>query len=470
MKLRSTSIRFARALIMMTSDTLALASAWTIAYFLWPFLIRGQTALVYFKLWVFIPVFLLSYAFGGLYPGFGIGAVETLRRLTLRTSFIFIAMASTSFVFRVPHHYARMGYVIAFLMSLFLVTLFRFILLAGARRMRWWREPVVIIGTGQIVRQAVLSLREAFTLGYAPQGIFVEESENDLPPTIEGVPVLGDLEALQSVDLVGIRTVLVAEGDKRLSNDDFDALHEVFRHVVLLRAVGDIPVEGVEIRNLGGILGIEFQNQLLVPMNRFLKRAIDIIFSFIALLFLSPIILLCAGAVKIFSSGPAFYGQVRGGLEGREITIWKLRTMYRDAEERLKEYLRSNDEARIAWETRFKLENDPRVIPVVGRLFRRFSLDELPQFWQVLMGEMSLVGPRPYPGYHLEKLSRQAKDLRARVRPGITGLWQVMARGEGGVEEQELFDTHYIKNWSLWMDLYILARTAIVVVLGKGAH
>ena len=168
------------------------------------------------------------------------------------------------------------------------------------------------------------------------------------------------------------------------------------------------------------------------------------------------------------SRGPAFFSQTRQGRGGRAIRIWKLRTMFPDAETRLEDHLHGDHEAREEWERRFKLKRDPRVLPVAGAILRRFSIDELPQLWNVLKGEMSLVGPRPFPDYHLERFSSDFLELRRRVRPGVTGLWQVLSRHQGGLQEQQDYDTYYIRNWSLWMDLYILARTALTMLSGRG--
>jgi lipopolysaccharide/colanic/teichoic acid biosynthesis glycosyltransferase len=118
----------------------------------------------------------------------------------------------------------------------------------------------------------------------------------------------------------------------------------------------------------------------------------------------------------------------------------------------------------------FKLKNDPRILKGVGFLLRKSSLDELPQLWNVVLGEMSLVGPRPFPHYHLEQFSQEFRNLRRSVIPGMTGLWQVLARSDGNLETQEKLDTYYIRNWSIWLDLSLLGRTALVVLTGKGAY
>jgi lipopolysaccharide/colanic/teichoic acid biosynthesis glycosyltransferase len=174
--------------------------------------------------------------------------------------------------------------------------------------------------------------------------------------------------------------------------------------------------------------------------------------------------------IKLVSAGPVFFLQEREGLGGRKFKVCKLRTMHADAEARLGELIAGNPELRRQWERNAKLRPDPRLIPIVGTLLRRLSLDELPQLWNVLVGDMSLVGPRPFPDNHLAMLSPGFKELRNAVRPGITGLWQVMARSNGRIEEQVRFDTYYIRNWSLWLDLYILARTVTAVLTARGAY
>jgi lipopolysaccharide/colanic/teichoic acid biosynthesis glycosyltransferase len=183
-----------------------------------------------------------------------------------------------------------------------------------------------------------------------------------------------------------------------------------------------------------------------------------------------PVMLIGMLAVRVASPGPALFFQVREGRSGRSIRVPRIRTMVPDAEARMEEFPEADPGLRREWETGFKLEDDPRVVPGVGRFLRRFSIDELPQLWSVVTGDMSLVGPRPFPAYHLEMLDPRARRLRAQVRPGVSGLWQVAARGEADVEAQESYDLFYIRNWSIWLDLHILSRTVSAVVMGKGAR
>jgi lipopolysaccharide/colanic/teichoic acid biosynthesis glycosyltransferase len=183
-----------------------------------------------------------------------------------------------------------------------------------------------------------------------------------------------------------------------------------------------------------------------------------------------PFLALCAIWIRMVSRGPAFFRQVREGRNGKRITVLKLRTMYSDSGRVLEQYLADNPDERLNWSRFYKLRRDPRILPRIGWFLRRYSLDELPQLWNVLRGDMSLVGPRPFPDYHVNNFSPGFRTLRASVTPGITGLWQVSARSEGDLKVQELEDTYYIRNWSLWLDVYILLRTLDMLLTPKGAY
>jgi Undecaprenyl-phosphate galactose phosphotransferase WbaP len=198
------------------------------------------------------------------------------------------------------------------------------------------------------------------------------------------------------------------------------------------------------------------------------KRGLDLglIFASAGLAF--PFVALIAVAIKLTSSGPVFYRQVRYGRGGRTFTMWKFRTMVRNASEVLEDHLDANPRLREEWERSHKLRCDPRVTGL-GRILRRTSLDELPQIWNVLRGEMSIVGPRPIVADEIP-IYGGAYELYSQVRPGITGLWQVSGRNDLPYEERVDLDTYYIRNWSPWLDLYILARTVAAVLLARGAY
>jgi lipopolysaccharide/colanic/teichoic acid biosynthesis glycosyltransferase len=181
-----------------------------------------------------------------------------------------------------------------------------------------------------------------------------------------------------------------------------------------------------------------------------------------------PLLAGIALLVKLSSPGPVLYGHRRVGRYGRHFTAWKFRTMYRGADKLLHQHFERFPAARLEWERDQKLRNDPRVTHV-GRFLRRLSLDELPQMWNVLRGEMSVVGPRPIVDDEVEKYGESFR-LYAGVKPGITGLWQVSGRTDVGYEMRVRLDEFYVRHWSPWLDAYLLARTMVALLCRRGAY
>ena len=460
--------RGVRVIYLASADIVALLACGAIAYLLWARPVHGQPVELYFSLAPLLVLFVGGYAVLGLYPGLGLGGVETLRRLTIVTAFCFAFVAAAVFAFKIPHQYSRMTFGLALGASLVIVPAVRYWALLFARRWEWWAKPIVLVADPGEVGPAAAAMLRATDTGYRPVGILHPNGGVEAG-VVAGLPVIGSVKRAGEVTTRGIWTaVLVAETAP--PPDLVDELRQHFRHVLMIRSYADVGVERLQVRNLGGALCIEYANNLLLPQNRFVKRALDIVVGGLALMVLSPLILLALLAVRISSRGPVFYFQARSGFRDREFRMPKIRTMYVDAEERLEAHLDTDPEARRTWQERFKLVDDPRVVPVVGAFLRRFSIDEAPQLVSVLIGDMSLVGPRPLPDYHLSALSKSTRRLRAEVRPGITGLWQISGRSDTSLEDQQARDEYYIRNWSLWMDLYILGRTAGAVLRGRGAY
>jgi lipopolysaccharide/colanic/teichoic acid biosynthesis glycosyltransferase len=265
----------------------------------------------------------------------------------------------------------------------------------------------------------------------------------------------------------GIQVAILEVDDNRDSRV-VDELQRYFRHVIILRAFDDLPLEGVEIRNFGGFMGVEYTNNLLKRRNRIVKRVMDIVVGGLALTLALPVIVVAGLVVKVVSPGAAFYKQRRIGLNGKVFPVVKIRTMRPNADRIAEQKL--EPEQLEEWKRNKKLVSDPRLIPGVGRFLRRWSIDELPQLLSVVSGRMTLVGPRPLPDYHLDEFPTSFRTLRERVRPGVTGMWQVMIRSDGGLKEQEAFDSYYIRNWSIWLDIYLLAKTITAVLSGRGAY
>ena len=200
------------------------------------------------------------------------------------------------------------------------------------------------------------------------------------------------------------------------------------------------------------------------------KRPFDIGFSLFAILITLPIMISIAIAIKLTDGGSVFYRHTRVGYKGKKFKVLKFRSMYMDADRRLKEILEKYPEARKEWEKTFKLKNDPRITPI-GKILRKTSLDELPQFFNVLKGDMSIVGPRPVVEEELKKYYRDKADVYKSVKPGITGYWQVEGRSDiEDYEERVAMDERYIKNQSFFLDIKIILKTIKVIITGKGAY
>ena len=242
-------------------------------------------------------------------------------------------------------------------------------------------------------------------------------------------------------------------------------------NLIVVNSKLSMPTIWVESFDAAGLAGVHIRDRMLFPFQRLLKRLSDCFLASLLLMISSPLLMFMALWIKLTSPGPIFF-QHRGriGRAGTTFGAWKIRTMVINADEILAEYLASNPEAQAEWYRDLKLKHDPRIIPGIGRFLRRTSLDELPQLWNVLKGEMSLVGPRPiYTAQEVEKF-KELYPMYLRVRPGLTGLWQVSGRNNTSYEDRVRLDTYYVRNWSLWLDFFILLRTVRTVLLREGSY
>jgi Undecaprenyl-phosphate galactose phosphotransferase WbaP len=243
---------------------------------------------------------------------------------------------------------------------------------------------------------------------------------------------------------------------------------QCFPHLLVIPDLLGTADLGVQTRNLGGVLGLEITQHLAHKFPQFLKRCVDFALAAISLILLSPLFLFLYIAVRLETPGPVFYAQDRIGRDGNTFKVWKIRSMYCDGDQLLQRACRENPALAAEWKQYQKLRDDPRVTPI-GRRLRKLSLDELPQLWNVLRGDMSLVGPRPIIRSEVPRYEDRFASY-ALVRPGITGLWQVSGRNNTSYRERVAFDEYYVRNWSVWLDFYILARTLRTVLTCEGAY
>ncbi|MHB8733953.1 MAG: exopolysaccharide biosynthesis polyprenyl glycosylphosphotransferase [Terriglobales bacterium] len=240
------------------------------------------------------------------------------------------------------------------------------------------------------------------------------------------------------------------------------ALEAHFDEIALIPAIPGLAAMGASAINLHGLQAYLIVHPLRRPLNRGLKRCMDVVLAACLLLLLLPLLGVLSVMVTLTSPGPVFFAHPRLGRDERSFRLWKFRTMFCDAEARLDDLLRHDAVRHAEFLRDFKLKNDPRVTPL-GRWLRRFSLDELPQLWNVLRGDMSLVGPRPIIAAEVPRYG-DVFPVISSVRPGVTGLWQISGRNEISYDCRPGFDLEYVRGWSFWRDIAILARTIQALV------
>ncbi len=424
---------------------------------------------LYWQLWPVLGLFILAYATVGLYPGVAVSPVDELRWTSLTTTLIYLALAAAIFLRREGEVYSRSIFLIAWMLSLLLVQLSRVFARALFAAKSWWGYPVLVLGAGKTGAMVIRTLQRRPNIGLKP--VLVLDDDPRKHGSLQGVPVIGGLEmapALARSRQIPYAIVAMPGVPRGRLLSLLERYGQTFAHLLVIPDLFGFSSLWVEAKDMGGILGLEVRQQLLLPSSRFVKLLIDLVFTCIAGVVLLPLIGIIALLIRLDSPGPVFYRQVRIGQGGRYFKAWKFRSMVENADLTLQEYLRQHPELRDSWQKNQKLFQDPRTTRV-GRFLRRTSLDELPQLWNILRGDMSLVGPRPIVAEEVWRYGEKF-SLYTKVTPGLTGLWQVSGRNNITYEERVNLDAYYVRNWSVWLDVYILARTVWVVIFGEGAY
>ncbi len=453
----------------MVSDIVSLLIAGLLAVTVKSFVGQGYQPNSYVVLWPAVALFIIVFFVVGLYPGVGLAPVEEFRRLTLATTLVYLILGAGTFMFKEGNNYSRAVFLGAWVFSVVLVPLNRALVRHILAHRPWWGYPVVVLGAGKTGRMVVKALQRNPGLGFKPLAILDDNSEKQ--GSVEGIPVIGGMELAPTLAKeLHVRHAIVAmpgvPREKLLLL--LEGYGNFFAHIILIPDLFGFSTLWVSTSDLGGVLGLELRQSLLLKGPQIFKRAVDVSLSLLGGILTLPFFLLIALWIKIDSHGPVFYLQERLGKNGRRFMAIKFRTMYQNAEARLQQLLDQDPALREEYDLFHKLKDDPRVTRA-GQFLRKFSLDELPQLWNVIRGEMSLVGPRAYLPRELPAMDGSERII-LRVLPGITGLWQVSGRNQISFKERLEIDIYYVRNWSIWLDLYILARTVWVVISRHGAY
>lgn len=411
------------------------------------------------------------FLFAGLYPGYGLTAVKEIERLVRSLTLVFIYIGVAIYFLKANVDFPRSIFLFAWLFAIIIIPVLRIAVRNRLSLTGLYGVPVLFILSSINDTAALKSVQNCRRMGWKPLAVLVLNSAEENRPHLLDIPRLQSMEQLLKLqNMHSVKTVVFVTGSLTDENKELfqitRKLSDHFQSIVLAFSDFELGSIWVEPRDLEGRLGLELHYHLLRTEIHLLKRGLDLIGSGLLLLLTSPFWVLITALIKLDSPGPVFYSHRRVGKLGKEFEVIKFRSMKIDADQHLQSYLENNPQVRTEWEQHRKLTDDPRITRV-GYWLRKFSLDELPQFWNVIKGEMSLIGPRAVTREEIMNYGDFA-SLILRVKPGITGWWQVMGRNEHPWEERTRLEVYYVSNWSLWMDAFITLKTIWVIISGQG--
>lgn len=460
--------------LLVSSDLLAVVASFFLSYFLRlhaPLLDPLAHGLdLYLSVWPVLLVWPFVLWREKLYPGFWLTAREELRRTVIGTTLASLIAVALTFLTKTGPDFSRPIVVGGWAISLFLLPAARYLVRLLMIRLGLWGPPAVILGAAKTARLAVGGLLEQRPPALRPVAVF-DDDPSKRGELIDQIPVVGPLAAASAwAKTRGIRTAIVAmpgvPGERLIPM--IERYADSFQRILVIPDLFGLSAAEADVRDLQGSLALEIRKNLLYRRNRIAKRIIDLCLLLAAAVLVLPVVALVGLAILAESGRPIFFGHQRVGRHGRPFTAWKFRTMVQEADRVLRVALAGDPALDREWESAQKLKRDPRLTRV-GGILRRLSLDELPQLWNVLRGEMSLVGPRPIVAEEVPRYGERISQYY-QVLPGLTGLWQVSGRSDLRYEDRVWLDMHYVRNWSVWLDLVILVRTVWVVIAGVGAY
>jgi Undecaprenyl-phosphate galactose phosphotransferase WbaP len=458
--------------ILIFTDIISLVLSFSIALLLWNSVKKDIIYSHYLVLLPFLLLFIVTFSLMDLYPAIGLSPITESKAIYISTTTVFLILGALSFVGKYSNEFSRGVFFISWVFCLLLIPFLRQYCVKLLCKNNLWGDPVCVIGFNIRSQDFIEELMHHPEFGLNPKIIVNFIEANNHAGSYCDIPIVNMKHNFKNEELgkySEIRTVIVipSQEDQRVVNQFLNAGKNSFSRAIIIpeRQVGSLWVKPFDIN---GLFGYEIKQNLLSLPNQFFKRSLDL---FVIILF-SPVVLLIslgmALMIKLDSNGPVFFREERIGFDGKTFRVWKFRTMVVDADLLLNNYLHSNSELAQEWETNHKLKNDPRITQV-GRFLRRWSLDEFPQIMNVLKNEMSLVGPRPIVKDEIHKYGERF-DLYKKVKPGMSGLWQISGRNDLSYDTRVDLDEYYVRNYSIWIDFYIIRKTFSALISNKGAY
>jgi len=419
--------------------------------------------------WPYLPSFIVVFAIYNLYPAASLAPAEELRRISYSSLIVHTGIILTRFINDLSFDTISWALAISFGLSIIGLLLGRSIMRSFLSVSGLGGIPVVIYGIGYTGKAVVDRLLNNRNSSHVP--VLILDDDEKKGNEYRGIPIIHDTGAgPEIVRRLKIKIAIVAmpSVSQRVLRKLLTNSVSAFRYNVLIPDIFSVTNIWMSVRDFGGILGFATSHRLNMYWNLWIKRIMDISIVLVTSLIFSPLILCIAILVKISSPGQVLYKQERIGRNGKLFKAYKFRSMVIDADKKLKELLATNSKAKEEWEKNQKLKNDPRITGI-GKFLRKTSLDEIPQFINILRGEMSLIGPRPIVEEEIKKYGEDFKRIFS-VKPGLTGLWQVSGRSDTDYTDRVSFDTYYLQSWSVWLDIWIIWKTFGVIVKGRGAY
>ena len=415
---------------------------------------------------VFIAFLAISQTYTKMQP-----ILETVRQIFYAVLYALITCILALYFMQASVLASRLYVVLFGVLALFNVYAVRYVLLKLLKITNTFMKPAILIGAGKTA-EIVLQFFDG-DLGYRYRVVGLLDDDpisEELPQKFLMLGKVSDAEGI--IRDSGVQTVIItAPGmDSERLEKLVTKIQPLVRDILFVPDLMMLPLGhvGVEPFYTEKVFMLSIRNNLARRRNRLAKRIFDLVATICGGGLILPILLMVAILVGIDNKGRIIFAHRRVGRKGKLFPCYKFQSMVPDAQERLEEYLAKNPAAREEWEESFKLTNDPRVTKL-GAFLRKTSLDELPQLWNVLMGDMSLVGPRPIVTKEIERYGDYIREYYM-VPPGITGMWQGNGRSDTTYEERVAMDTWYVRNWSVWIDLVYLFKTVKTVFTGKGAY
>lgn len=454
---------FVSGTALMLTDTLAIMLSIGIGFFIvnaiYPPLINFKSFVNYA---IYVPLILIVFYAAGLYPGILLAPQTEVKRFSICSFFAFIGISSSINVEMKDRYPIAIALLIAWPFATILLPVGREMFRHIFGKLKWWGVPAVIYTKKADDLLIVDRLIDRANYGYRPALIVTKTGTPK--KDYRGVPILKtDPRLLSIIKQLNIKVAILCDYE-----DNIEKIHASYRYVITVPKKQSLITTSLHMRDFGGIIGYASTNYLTKSFSKLSKRILDISLCLIASPFVLILTAIIAILIKIDSRGPVFFGHKRIGKNHKEIRCWKFRSMYADADVRLKKILETDPVRAAEWEKNRKFSDDPRVTRI-GKFLRKTSLDEIPQLWNIFKGDMSFVGPRPVTLGELEKYGGTVEYVLS-VTPGLSGMWQVSGRSDTDYDERIALDSYYIQNWSIWLDLWIVVKTIWVVLAGKGAY